>query len=247
MSLTCVAVIPARGGSKGLPGKNILPLAGLPLIAHSIACAGLCPEITRTIVSTDSEKIAGVARAHGGEVPFLRPPDLARDETPMLPVMQHALTEVEKIDGRRYDLFLLLDPTSPGRTPEDIAGAFKTLAECPAADGIVGVSQPEFNPYWHCVVKRDGFMVPLIAGAQNYTRRQDVPPVWRINASLYLFRRDFLLSLTQSWFSGKILLWEIPESRAIHIDDEHEFQRTELFLRSGLITFPWLKTGDLAK
>ncbi len=247
MHPSCLALIPARGGSKGLPGKNILPLAGLPLIAHSIACARMCPEISHTIISTDSEEIAEVARLYGGEVPFLRPPELARDETPMLPVMQHALREMERIDGCRYDLFLLLDPTSPGRIPTDISGALKTLVECPDADGIVGVSQPEFNPIWNCVIKRDGFMAPLISGAHGYTRRQDVPPVWRINASLYFFRRDFLLSLTDSWLLGQILLWEIPESRAVHIDDEFEFKKTELFLNAGLLEFPWMKKEDGAK
>src|SRR3954451_10687616 len=104
-----LAVVPARGGSKGLPGKNIRPLAGLPLLEHSVKLAQLCPEIDRTIVSTDSEEIAEIARAVGAEVPFLRPAKLARDETPMLPVLRHALGE---LDGA-WDLVLLLDPTSP--------------------------------------------------------------------------------------------------------------------------------------
>src|SRR5579884_3438939 len=98
-----LAVIPARGGSKGLPGKNIRPLAGLALIAHSIKCAEMCSQIDRCIVSTDSEEIARCAKTSGGQVPFLRPPELAQDDTPTMPVLQHALQEMERIDGRRYE------------------------------------------------------------------------------------------------------------------------------------------------
>src|SRR5215218_3886475 len=93
-----LAIIPARGGSKGLPGKNIRPLAGLPLIAHSLRLAAMCPEITRCVVSTDDPAIADVARAHGGDVPFIRPRELAGDDTPMMPVLQHALSEVERAE-----------------------------------------------------------------------------------------------------------------------------------------------------
>ncbi|MEW6719492.1 MAG: acylneuraminate cytidylyltransferase family protein, partial [Thermodesulfobacteriota bacterium] len=178
-----LCVIPARGGSKGLPGKNIRPLAGLPLIAHSLRCAGMCAGIARTIVSTDSGEIAAVARANGADVPFLRPEELAGDTTPMLPVLQHALREMERIDGKRYGSVLLLDPTSPGRFPSDVEECVRRLDADPAADGVVGVSRPDFNPYWHCVVEREGYMAPLIPGADRFGRRQDVPAVYRINAS----------------------------------------------------------------
>ena len=142
----CLAIIPARGGSKGLPGKNIRPLCGLPLIAHSISCAKLVPRIARTIVSTDSEEIADVARMHGGDVPFLRPAELAGDNTPTMPVLVHALGELERRDGRVYNSVLLLEPTSPGRLPEDLDAAFRVLDADPAADGAVGCSQPSFSP-----------------------------------------------------------------------------------------------------
>ncbi len=160
-----LCVIPARGGSKGLPGKNIRPLGGLPLISHSIRCAALCPAIDRCVVSTDSEEIAAVARAHGGNTPFSRPPELATDTTPMLSVLQHALRTMEELDGRRYEALLLLDPTSPGRLPSDIALAGTLLESDPIADGVVGVSRPEFNPFWHCVIEKDGY-----AGAAHRRR-----------------------------------------------------------------------------
>src|SRR5436190_9337115 len=145
MKRTTLAVIPARGGSKGLPGKNVRPLAGLPLIEHSLRLARLCPELGRTIVSTDSDGIAEVARAAGGEVPFRRPDDLARDDTPMLPVLRHALEELDPA-GAEYEFVLLLDPTSPGRLPEEVSRAHDMLVERTDADGVVAVSEPGFNP-----------------------------------------------------------------------------------------------------
>jgi N-acylneuraminate cytidylyltransferase len=238
-----LAVIPARGGSKGLPGKNIRPLAGLPLIAHSIALARMCPDVRRVIVSTDSSAIAAVAEEHGAEVPFLRPPDLARDDTPMWPVVVHALAGVEAAGGDRHEYLLLLDPTSPGRLPEHVAGAFNRLASVPAADGIIGVSRPEFNPVWHCVVERDGWMSDLIPGAAAYARRQDVPPVFRINATLYIWRADFVRRAREWRAEGRHLVYEVPEINAIHIDDADEFERAELAITRGLVRLPWLQAG----
>jgi CMP-N,N'-diacetyllegionaminic acid synthase len=240
-----LAVIPARGGSKGLPGKNIRLLAGIPLIAHSIALARLCPAITRTIVTTDSPDIAAVAREFGAEVPFERPAALAQDDTPIWPVLRHALEAAEAADGRRYDYLLLLDPTSPGRLPEDVARAVARLEASPEADGIIGVSAPEFNPVWHCVVERNGVMEDLIDGAARFGRRQDVPPVYRINATLYIWRASFVRAQPSDWRStGRHLLHEVPETRAIHIDTLAEFERAELFIREGIVKLPWLSENE---
>lgn len=243
-----LAVIPARGGSKGLPGKNVRTLAGLPLIAHSIALARLCPDIRRAIVSTDSPEIADVARAFGGDVPFLRPAALAQDDTPMWPVVQHALraVEEEEADGSsRFDYVVLLDPTSPGRLPEHVAGARQRLAAVPDADGIVGVSRPDFNPLWHCVVERDGWMSDLVPGASAYVRRQDVPAVYRINATLYVWRADFVRRATDWRRDGRHLIYEVPEVHAIHIDDGDEFARAEVAIREGLVRLPWLSPASV--
>lgn len=240
-----LAVIPARGGSKGLPGKNIRPFAGLPLIAHTILFARMCPEIHRCIVSTDSADIAGVARQFQADVPFLRPPELAKDDTPMWPVLQHALEYVEQHDGVLYDLLLLLDPTSPSREPSDIAGALNRLKQSPKADGIIGVSQPHFNPIWHCVVERDGWMADLIEGGSSYERRQEVPAVYRINGSLYIWRTRFVRSAARSWHdTDRHLIYEIPEPRAMAIDTPYEFQRFELMVNHGMVHFPWLDKAE---
>jgi N-acylneuraminate cytidylyltransferase len=232
-------VIPARGGSKGLPGKNLAPLGGLPLVAHSIRLAALCPEIDRVVVSTDSEEIAELARAEGAEVPFLRPAELAQDDTAMWPVLRHALSELDADDD--YELLVLLDPTSPGRLPADVAGALRTLAAAPEADGVVAVSEPPFNPIWHSVVDEDGWMAPLIPGASRYGRRQDVPRVFRINAALYVWRTAFVRREQETWMNGRHRLLEIPERRALHIDEPWDLELAELLLSTGALELPWLE------
>jgi CMP-N,N'-diacetyllegionaminic acid synthase len=234
-----LAVIPARGGSKGVPGKNLRPLAGLPLIVHSLRLAGLCPELARTVVSTDAEEIAELARAAGGDVPFLRPAELARDETPMLPVLRHALEELDP-EGDRYELLLLLDPTSPGRLPEDVAVAHAVLASRPDADGVVSVSEPGFNPYWHAVVERDGLLEPLLPEARTFGRRQDLPRVLRINAALYLFRAAFLRAEGESWLNGRHVPLEVPDVRAFHLDQPVDFTVAEALIADGVVRLPWL-------
>ena len=241
-----LAVIPARGGSKGLPGKNIRPFVGLPLVAHTIQFAKLCPEINRCVVSTDSTEIADVARRFQADVPFTRPSDLAQDDTPMLPVLQHALKFVEREENQTYDFLLLLDPTSPAREPEDITGALKQLLGCPEADGIIGVSQPDFSPIWHSVVEQGGWMVDLMEDATKYERRQDVPPVYRINGSLYVWRTGFVRRAGDSWRrAGKHLMYEVPEFRAMSFDNAREFERAELLVNNGFISLPWMGTGGI--
>ena len=240
-----LAVIPARGGSKGLPGKNIRLFAGLPLIAHSILLGKMCPEINRLIVSTDSSEIADIAKDFGAEVPFVRPAGLAKDDTPMWPVLRHALQTMEEMDGVRYQYLLLLDPTSPAREPADVSRALNRLKETPSANGIIGVSRPDFNPFWSCVVERDGWMADLIEEGSRYERRQDVPVVYRVNGSLYIWRTDFLRKEEGLWRrQGKHLMYKIPELRAMSIDSMHEFERAELLVKGGLITFPWLNGSN---
>ncbi|WP_256796020.1 acylneuraminate cytidylyltransferase family protein [Terrabacter sp. Ter38] len=239
-----LAVIPARGGSKGLPGKNIRPMWGVPLIAHSIRAAGLTAEVTRCVVTTDSAEIADVVRAHGGEAPFLRPVDLAADDTPMAPVVRHALEWVERDEGASYDAVLLLDPTSPARVPSQLAEAVRRLATTPALDGVISVSEPTFNPVWVGVRpdgSRDGALSRYFEAGTGVTRRQDVGRFLRINGNFYLWRADFVRRLESSWFDeGTHEGLEIPEAQAFSIDDEYEFRLIEALIGAGLITLPWL-------
>lgn len=243
-----LAVIPARGGSTGLPGKNIRPFAGLPLIAHTILYAKKCPAITRCIVTTDSPAIADVARQFGGDVPFLRPGELAQNSTPMWPVLRHALAQVEQREGARYDLLLLLDPTSPTRELSDVAGAMRRLEERPEADSIISVSQPESNPIWHCVVEREGWMADLIDGGSRFACRQELPVVYHINGLLYLWRAEFVRRVQRDFWrdEGRHLMYEVPELRAVSIDTQEQFDHAELLVKGGVIRLPWLDDARAA-
>lgn len=237
-----LAIIPARGGSKGLPGKNIRPLAGLPLIAHSILFSKLCGEIAEYVVSTDNEEIVAVARRYGTRVPFLRPAELAADDTPLWPVLQHALTEMELRNHRRYGSVLLLSPPNPSRLPEDVSKAIELLEGDECAVGVVTASRPSFNPRWACIdIATDGYMRQSFPDGNVYVRRQDVPAIYRINGALYLWRRDHVAdSEKPHYFEMPHRILEIPENRAIDIDSPDDFRLAELMLREGMIRFPWL-------
>jgi CMP-N,N'-diacetyllegionaminic acid synthase len=238
-----LAVIPARGGSKGLPRKNVLPLAGLPLVVHSVLCAGLVQAVTRCIVSTDDDEIARTARSAGADVPFLRPTALSGDEIPMAPVIAHAVQHVEAEEDGRYDAVLLLDPTSPCRVPEQIDEAIARLLRDDSLDGVVSVSEPVFNPTW-VGVRHDGSVLErYFPDAAGIIRRQDTERYLRVNGNFYAWRSDFVRRMERSWLDeGRHAGFEIPESQAFSIDDEYEFRLIEAMLDAGLVTLPWL--GD---
>lgn len=234
-----IAIIPARGGSKGLPGKNLRLLGGLPLIAHSIRFAQLCPEIGQCIITTDDEEIANVAREAGGEVPFLRPPELAEDATPMLPVLQHAIREMEAREGKQYELVILLQPTSPFRLPEDLSRAMEIMEQDHDAVGVVAVSVPAFNPRVVCVEVKGGYLRWAFDG-KTYTRRQEAEPVYRVNGMLYVWRRDHLMpSSFDQLYSAPHRILQVPEERALDIDTLHDFQVGEALLQAGMLQLPW--------
>jgi CMP-N-acetylneuraminic acid synthetase len=233
----CLAVIPARGGSKGLPGKNIRPLLGVPLLVHALRCAERVPRLARVVVSTDSEEIAAVARAAGGDV-LMRPAELARDDTPSMPVLQHALAEAERARGSAFGSLLLLEPTSPGRLPEDIGRAFTVLDADPAADGAVACSRPPWNPFFVGVVERDGYLAPAFDA--TYTRRQDVPDFLRVNGVVFLWRTEFVRRSPPDWSVGRMRPVEVPDVRGLSIDDADEFAMAELLVRSNVVKLPWL-------
>lgn len=234
-----IAIIPARGGSKGLPGKNVRMLGGLPLIAHSIRFAHLCPEIDRSIVSTDSHEIARVAREANGQVPFLRPGELAQDSTPMLPVLQHAVGKIELMEGKRYESVILLQPTSPFRLPEDVSRALEILGRDSEAVGVVAVSLPSFNPRVVCVEEKNRYLEWAFA-TQVYTHRQQAAPVYRINGMLYVWKRDYVMQCSvDQLYARPHRVLVIPEERALDIDTLHDFEVAEALLHAGILQLPW--------
>lgn len=186
-----LALIPARGGSKGLPGKNIKPLAGRPLITHAIDAARSSRVVDRIVVSTDSQEIAAVAQASGAEVPFFRPADLAQDATPMLPVVEHAVEALSR-EGWVPEIILLLQPTSPLRRPEHLARALRDLCERPADSVVSVVKVPHHLSPDYVMRIDDGRLVPFLPGGAAVTRRQDAREAFARDGTVYAFWRRTL-------------------------------------------------------
>jgi N-acylneuraminate cytidylyltransferase len=237
-----LALIPARGGSKSIPRKNIRAFAGHPLIAYSIA-AGLAAEtVTRVIISTDDEEIAAVARRYGAEAPFLRPPEFSQDDTPDLPVFQHALQWLEATEGYRPEIVLQLRPTSPLRSVRHIDQAILRLIERPEADAVRTVCIPFQNPFKMWRIDADGFMSPLVdtglPEAYNLPR-QALPVVYWQTGYVDAAWADTLLR-KNSMTGDRILPLVIGAEEWIDIDSPDDWRRAERLLESGEVTL-----GDL--
>jgi N-acylneuraminate cytidylyltransferase len=239
ISQETLAVIPARGGSKSIPRKNIKTFAGYPLIAFSIA-AGLAAEnISRVIVSTDDEEIAEIARNFGAEVPFLRPEEFSRDETPDLPVFQHALEWLQSNEDYQPQLVVQLRPTSPFRRRLHIDQAVLRLLAKPEADSIRTVCIPFQNPYKMWRILEDGFMQPLVSTefVEPYNLpRQALPEVfWQTGYVDVVWSKTILGK--NSMTGDSILPLVIGPEEWIDIDSPDDWSRAERMFASGEITF----------
>lgn len=225
-----VAVIPARGGSKGILEKNIRLICGKPLIAYTIETARAVRHLLyRIIVSTEDEKIATIARQYGAEVPFLRPPELAGDNVPTLPVLQHAVHYVQDNDRVTPDWVLLLQPTAPLRTPEDIQAAL-ALAQDGDCDSVISVVQV-FSSH-PVLMKRieNNQLLPYCLEEKEGTRRQDYqPPAYMRNGAIYLTRCNVLMNQSSIWGSV-IRPYIMPEERSLSVDTELDLKFAELLM-----------------
>ena len=229
-----LALIPARGGSVTLPRKNVLPFCGRPLIAYSIEAARSAAEagapIDRIIVSTDDAEIAEISCEWRAEVPFMRPPELARSDTPSLPVVQHALTFAEMEQGIRYDRILLLQPTSPLRTGDDILRALE-IGQEPETTAVIGVTSA--NNYHPVKLKLidNGVLKPYLGDTLMPQRRQDFDfDVYKTNGAVYLARRDVLME-QDSFFGACPRPLVMPPERSIDIDTRLDFEISEVLYR----------------
>ncbi|MBX3740906.1 MAG: acylneuraminate cytidylyltransferase family protein [Akkermansiaceae bacterium] len=220
------AFIFARGGSKGVPRKNVRLLAGKPLIAHSIDLALSIPEISKVIVSTDDPEIAAVAREHGAEVPFLRPAELAGDHASEWKAWQHAVTHVQEKLGESFDRFISLPATAPLRSAEDVTNCFARFGEG-GADLVFCVTPSARSPYFN-MVKLDGEHRAelVIKPVGEVIRRQDVPEVYDITTVAYVTTPGFILS-RNGVFDGVTKAVIIPAERAIDIDTPLDFEFAE--------------------
>lgn len=216
-----VGSICARGGSKGILRKNLRLLAGKPLIAHTIVNALACKTIDRVVVSTDDQEIADVAKQYGAEVPFMRPRELARDDSPKWPVFQHLITILERQSLERIDILADLDTGTPLRAVEDIERSIEILIAS-QADVVTTAYEAERNPYFN-MVEWQGEYVKLVKSAGRIiTRRQDAPKVLSLSPAVFAIRRDFLL-ISSHWSQGKVKIHQLPRERAIDIDHELDF------------------------
>lgn len=230
MNITCV--IGARGGSKGLAGKNIRPLHGKPLIAWSIEQAKACPEITRVVVSTDSEAIADVAYSYGAEVPFMRPAELANDNAGKWGVWQHALEACDRHYADPIDLFVDLDCTSPLRDVEDIS---KAIAQFRASkvDAVFSVCDARKNPYFNMLEVVDGCLGMCKTMLHPVVRRQDAPNVYEHVASIYVLSPAYLRRGT-GLLSGCTQGYDIGVSKSLDVDSQFDFEIIEFLMRKRL-------------
>jgi N-acylneuraminate cytidylyltransferase len=236
-----LALIPARGGSKSIPRKNIRALAGQPLIAYSIAAALAAQTVTRTIVSTDDEEIAALARRYGAETPFLRPAEYSQDNTPDLPVFQHALSWLQEQQGYRPDIVVQLRPTSPFRRVRHIDQAVALLAQRPDADAVRTVCIPFQNPFKMWRIAPEGFMQPLglelgIPDEPYNQPRQLLPEVYWQTGYVDAARSKTILE-KNSMTGSNILPLVIAPSEWIDIDSPDDWRRAERLLESGELTF----------
>ena len=225
MAMSILALIPARGGSKGIPRKNIKELYGKPLIAWSIEVALNADFVDHVVVSTDDEEIAEIALDYGAEVPFLRPSEFAKDETPGIAPILHALElfpEVEQI--------LLLQPTSPLRTSEDIDGIVQMSLERKASS-VVSICESPKHPNWMFFCGEDKKLYPF-TDDPIATRRQDLPKVYTVNGALYIAKTKWLKQ-NQSFFALETLGYLMPAERSTDIDTPLDWELVEFLMNKN--------------
>ncbi|MGC2855627.1 cytidylyltransferase domain-containing protein [Novispirillum sp. DQ9] len=231
-----LAVIPARGGSKGIPRKNLTLLAGRPLVAHSVAHALESSRITRTIVSTEDAEIAEAARAAGAEVPFLRPAHLAGDLVLDLPVFEHVLDELEAREGYRPDIVVHLRPTAPFRRAGWIDAAVDLLTSTPEADSVRSVSPPAQHPYRVFRKGANGFLEPVMGHEHPepyLLRRQDLPDMFYYNCVIDVTRPQTIRN--QNSMTGKNMLPFIMDADdAFDIDTPRDLAIARCLLETEL-------------
>jgi CMP-N,N'-diacetyllegionaminic acid synthase len=228
--MNTLGVVTARGGSKGIPGKNLKLLAGRPLLAYTIDAA-IDAALDRLILSTEDAAIADAGRSLGCEVPFMRPVELSRDETPHLPVIQHAVRWLNEHGGYQPDVVVILQPTSPLRSAADIAAALRML-ESSGADSVVSVTEVSAHAHPMRMLRVDdrGEATLFATGEpvrKRINRRQDLPPAYVMNGAIYACRAGALLGPEPSLYGDRVVAYPMPAERSISIDDFEDWAAAE--------------------
>jgi N-acylneuraminate cytidylyltransferase/CMP-N,N'-diacetyllegionaminic acid synthase len=224
-----LAVIPARGGSKGIKDKNIRELAGKPLIAWTIEAAKKSKYIDRAIVSTDSPKIAEISRTWGAETPFNRPPKLATDRASTNDVILHCLKWIHQNEHKTYDYFVLLQPTSPLRNSAHIDDAVEKMIADRNADSLVSIVESKENPYWTKIIDKKGRLRPFLPDREHHSRRQDLPKTYVLNGAIYISKSKTFMT-NPDLFGGKCLPYIMDRESSVDIDDEDDFFYAEYLI-----------------
>jgi len=218
-----LGIIPARGGSKGLPGKNIIDIFGRPLISYTIETALESKAFYRVICSTDDEKIARAAKQYGAEVPFIRPKEISQDDTPMAAVLRHAVLFAEQEEDKKVDYVFCLQPTNPFRSVQDIKRSVMEIVKT-NSDSVIGVIRVESN---HPILMKkivNGFLVPYMIPENEGTPRQKYRPyAYKRSGSVYLTKRDVLIKTNSIW-GKKIRPLIVSKESALNIDDEIDLE-----------------------
>ncbi len=228
---TVLAIIPARGGSKGVPRKNIKNLCGKPLIAWTIIEALKSKYIDRLIVSTEDEEIAEISNKYGAEVPFLRPKELAQDDTPGIEPLLHCINWLKDNENYCPDYVCTLQCTSPFRKSNHIDEALEKLIE-EKADSIIGVCKSEISPYWMKNIE-NGRLVDFIRNSNTYSRRQDLPVVYRLNGAMYIGKTNVLIK-KRNWYTDNTLPYVMSQEDSIDIDTILDFKLAEIIMKEKL-------------
>ena len=227
-----ISLICARGGSKGLPRKNVRPFVGKPLIAHSIEMALNSNFIADVVVSTDDEEIARVAKIYGASVPFMRPANLSGDSAPEWHVWQHALSWLSD-QGRVIEALVVLPPTAPLRSLEDVNGAIEMFLQ-KKCDGVVFGTDSHRNPFFNMVTIDDNQRCALaMSGAARFTRRQDAPTFYDLTTVCYVMSPDYIKH-HQHLFDGDIRMFHVPVERSVDIDTIFDFELAEFIHQKTL-------------
>jgi len=232
MSKKTLALIPARGGSKGLSRKNVKPLLGKPLIAWTIEVAKKSRYIDRVVVSTEDNEIAGIAKKHGAEVPFMRPFHLSTDEATTEDCVIHALNWLRDNEEYRSDFVLLLEVTSPLRAVEDIDSSISILlAGENEIDAVFGLTEATEHPFGMKIMDGKNIIRNFINADKEYTRRQDLPPVYRGNGAVYLCKTEVFLN-KKTFTPERTFGYLMPKERSVDINDEIDFKIAEVLMKA---------------
>lgn len=234
--MNVLVTICARGGSKGVKNKNIRSLMGKPLIAYTIEQALSWWRASEVVVSTDSDEIADVAKKHGALVPFMRPKELAADDSPKIPSIRHAMFKCEEFYKKTYDMIVDLDPTAPIRSISDIENAYKKFIER-GSSTLFSVVRAHKNPYFNMVELDSLGKARLCKELQDgICRRQDAPSVYSMNASMYLYRREYLSDESNKYaYSNNSDIHIMDDFSEYDIDREVDFRFVEFLIKEKLI------------